>query len=273
MSSTPYKSFAIVGAAGHIGKHIFAALHERITATSPILVITRTSSSSADAIPPSPNVKIAKVEDYKNVEEVAAILRAHHIEVLVSAANWQTEEGICAEETALVDAARTAGVKLFVPSEFGVSSVDAPTGLWKAKDDVAKHMKEIGLPSARFFTGQFFSWIPIACGYPSTGKINLVVGTGNTPGSFVADEDVGGFVAHVLTTLPPSELNDRIFRIEGERASYGEIAARVGLPVVRVKNVPSDSEQLSLFCTMAQKLFEEGYGSSGWDHALKKDGA
>ncbi|KAK0431911.1 hypothetical protein EV421DRAFT_1851756 [Armillaria borealis] len=279
MSSPPYKSFAMVGAAGHIGKHIFAALHERTTATSPILVITCASSSSADVIPPSPKVKIAKVEDYKNVEEVATILRAHHIEVLVSTANWQTEEGICAEETALVDAARAAGVKLFVPSEFGVSSVDAPTGLWKAKDDVAKHMKEIGLPSARFFmstiTGQFFSWIPIACGYPSTGKINLVVGTGNTPGSFTADEDVGVSLnlAHVLTTLPPSELNDRIFRIEGERASYGEIAAKVRLPVVRVENVPSDSEQLSLFCTMAQKLFEEGYGSSGWDHALKKDGA
>ncbi|PBK71992.1 hypothetical protein ARMSODRAFT_954794 [Armillaria solidipes] len=257
----------MVGAAGHIGKHIFAALHERTTATSPILVITRTSSSSADAIPPSPNVKIAKVEDYKNVEEVAAILRTHHIEVLVSAANWQTEEGIYAEETALVDAARAAGVKLFVPSEFGVSSVDAPTGLWKAKDDVASELQMLFLSG----TGQFFSWIPIACGYPSTGKINLVVGTGSTPGSFTADEDVGGFVAHVLTTLPPSELNERIFRIEGERASYGEIAARVGLPVVRVENVPSDSEQLSLFCTMAQKLFEEGYGSSGWDHALKKD--
>ncbi|PBK69574.1 NAD(P)-binding protein [Armillaria solidipes] len=272
MSSSTYKSFAIVGAAGRIGKHIFAALHEQTT-TSSILVITRTSSSSADAIPPSPKVKIAKVEDYKNVEVVAAILRAHHIEVLISAANWQTEEGTCTEETALVNAARAAGVKLFVPSEFGAPTLNAPTGIFKAKDDVAKHMKEIGLPSARFYTGQFFSWIPIACGYPSTGKINLVVGTGNTPGSFTADEDVGGFVAHVLTTLPPSELNDRIFRIEGERVSYGEIAARVGLPVVRVENVPSDNEQFSQFCTMVQKMFERGYGSTGWDHVLKKDGA
>ncbi len=142
----------MVGAAGHIGKHIFAALHERTTATSPILVITRTSSSSADAIPPSPNVKIAKVEDYKNVEEVAAILRAHHIEVLVSAANWQTEEGICAEEMALVDAARAADVKLFVPSEFGVSSVDAPTGLWKAKDDVASELQMLYLSGVIYNT-------------------------------------------------------------------------------------------------------------------------
>ncbi|KAK0216173.1 hypothetical protein IW262DRAFT_1398447 [Armillaria fumosa] len=270
MSSSTYKSFAIVGAAGHIGKHIFAALHEQTT-TSSILVITRTSSSSANAILPSLKVEIAKVEDYKNVEGVAAILRVHHIEVLISAANWQTEEGICAAETALVDAARAAGVKLFVPSEFGVPTVDAPMSLLRAKDDVAKHMKEIGLPSARFFTGQFFSWIPITCGYPSTGKINLVVGTGNTPGSVTADEDVGGFVAHVLTTLPPSELHDRIFRIEGERVSYGEIAARVGLPVVRVETVPADSEELSQFCTILQKVRERGYGSTGWDHVLKKD--
>ncbi|PBK79097.1 hypothetical protein ARMGADRAFT_951262 [Armillaria gallica] len=122
MSSPPYKSFAIVGAAGRIGKHIFAALHEQTT-TSDILVITRTSSSSADTILSSPKVKIAKVEDYKNVQVVAAILRAHHI-----------------EETALVDAAHAAGVKLFVPSEFGAPTLDAPTGLFKAKDDVASEL-------------------------------------------------------------------------------------------------------------------------------------
>ncbi|KAK0474675.1 hypothetical protein EDD18DRAFT_1220101 [Armillaria luteobubalina] len=272
MSSLTYKSFAIVGATGHIGKHISAALHGQ-TATSSIVVITRTSSSSADAIAPSPKVKIAKVEDYKNVEGVAAILRAHYIEVLISAANWMTKEGIRTEETALVDAAHAAGVKLFVPSEFGVPTLDALMSLLKAKDDVAKHMKEIGLPSARFFTGQFVSWIPITLGYPSTGKVNLVVGTGNTPASFTADEDVGGFVAHVLTTLPPSELHDRIFRIEGERISYGEIAARVGLPVVRVETVPADSEELSQFCTILQKVREQGYGSTGWDHVLKKDDA
>ncbi len=139
MSSPPYKSFAIVGAAGRIGKHIFAALHEQTT-TSDILVITRTSSSSADIILSSPKVKIAKVEDYKNVQVVAAILRAHHIEVFISAANWQTEEGTCTEETALVDAAHAAGVKLFVPSEFGAPTLDAPTGFFKAKDDVASEL-------------------------------------------------------------------------------------------------------------------------------------
>ncbi|KAK0216158.1 hypothetical protein IW262DRAFT_200386 [Armillaria fumosa] len=272
MSSSTYKSFAIVGAAGRIGKHVFAALHDQAT-TSSILVITRASSSSADDIPSSSKVKIAKVEDYKNVEEIAAILRAHHIEVFISTANWQTEEATYTEEAALVDAAHAAGVKLFVPSEFGAPTLNASTGLFKAKDDVAKHMKEIGLPSARFFTGQFFSWIPIALGYPSTGKVNLVVGTGNTPGSFTADSDVGGFVAHVLTTLPSSELHDRIFRIEGERISYGDIAARVGLPIVRVETVPAESERFTQFCTMIQKMFEQGYGSTGWDHVLKKDGA
>lgn len=139
MSSPPYKSFAIVGAAGRIGKHIFAALHEQTT-TSSILVITRTSSSSADTILSSPKVKIAKVEDYKNVQVVAAILRAHHIEVFISAANWQTEEGTYTEETALVDAAHAADVKLFVPSEFGAPTLDAPTGFFKAKDDVASEL-------------------------------------------------------------------------------------------------------------------------------------
>lgn len=48
----------------------------------------------------------------------------------------------------------------------------------------------IELPTARFFTGIFFSWISGLSGYPSTGKIN-VLGTGRTLVSWTATEDVG----------------------------------------------------------------------------------
>ncbi|KAK0455635.1 uncharacterized protein EV420DRAFT_1272276 [Desarmillaria tabescens] len=269
MSSLPYKSFAIFGAAGSIGRYVFDALHER---NASIVAITRSSSSSTSALPSAPNVKITKVEGYKNVEEVAAVLRANRIEVVICTLSWKSDEAMYGEETALAGAARAAGVGLFVPSEYGMPTDGGPAGLWETKDNVAKHMKEIGLPSARFFTGLLFSWISGLSGYPSTGKIN-VVGTGKTPASWTATEDIGGFIAHVLTTLPPSELNDRIFRIEGERLSWEDMAKRTGVPITKAEKVPADSEGLSQFCTILQRMIEEGPGSTGWDYAAKKEGA
>jgi len=40
---------------------------------------------------------------------------------------------------------------------------------------------------------------------------------GNAPNSFTAQPDIGRFVAYVLTNLPRSKLEWRIFRIEAER--------------------------------------------------------
>ncbi|PBL01603.1 hypothetical protein ARMGADRAFT_221593 [Armillaria gallica] len=115
-------------------------------------------------------MKVAKVDDYKNVEAVAAVPKANRIEVVICALTWQSVEANYAERTALADAARAAGVKLFVPSEYVIG---------------------IGLSTARFFIGIFFSWIPGLSGCPSTGKIN-VVGTGWTQASWTATEDIGG---------------------------------------------------------------------------------
>lgn len=46
----------------------------------------------------------------------------------------------------------------------------------------------------------------------------LVPGDGTRDVSFTTCRDTGRYVAHVLTKLPRSSLNDRNFRIEGQRA-------------------------------------------------------
>lgn len=104
MSSLPYKSFTILGAAGSIGRYIFDALRER---NASIVAVTCSSSSSTDALPN--DVKVAKVDDYKNVEAVAAVPRANRIEVVICALTWQSVEVIYAEETVLANAARGGG--------------------------------------------------------------------------------------------------------------------------------------------------------------------
>lgn len=77
-----------------------------------------------------------------------------------------------------------------------------------------------------------------------------------------------GFFAHVLTTLPPSELNDKIFRIEGERATLLKVASILNAPIEFVQKVPGDtSGLLSLLSTK----FEEGKPYTSWSPADEKD--
>ena len=50
-------------------------------------------------------------------------------------------------------AAKAAGVKLFVPSEYGVDNDDATGGPILARKKFSELLKEINLPHVRVFTG------------------------------------------------------------------------------------------------------------------------
>ena len=56
-------------------------------------------------------------------------------------------------EQILAEAAKAAGAKLFVPSEFGNPTENAEHGPLVAKKNFQGKLREIGLPYALFFTG------------------------------------------------------------------------------------------------------------------------
>ena len=59
------------------------------------------------------------------------------------------------DQKVLADAAKTAGVKIFAPSEYG-SPFDANLGgSIASKRQIHGHLREIGLPYAIFYTGPF----------------------------------------------------------------------------------------------------------------------
>ncbi|KAK0191750.1 hypothetical protein F5146DRAFT_1198226 [Armillaria mellea] len=246
-----YKSFALVGANGLLGKHILNAL---ITENVPVLVLTRKSSDSSSNLPASSNIKVAKV-DYEDSAEVSAVLKENNIDVLISAVN-----------TAMGGKSQY----LFVPSEFGNPTAGASVKLLKEKDDFAKYLRKIGLPSARIYTGLFFIYIPAVVGYVVDQKFNIV-GKGQTKASFSALEDIGGFVAYIVTHLSAEQLNDKIFRLQSEGLSLVEVAAKVGLPPNHVEKLPGDLAES--FLAALQVLIESGEGSTGWDYEANKESA
>ena len=55
----------------------------------------------------------------------------------------------------LATAAKEAGVKLFVPSEFGLPTDELTEGVFQSKNVFKAKLKEIGLPFAAYYTGLF----------------------------------------------------------------------------------------------------------------------
>jgi hypothetical protein len=89
---------------------------------------------------------------------------------------------------------------------------------------------------------------------------------------FDSNVKISGFVAYVLTTLPPSELENRIFRLEGERKSLNDLGAlfKTGTSVKHVENITGEAGEIK---TSLLTLFDSGADSSGWDAANKVEGS
>ncbi|KAG1733297.1 hypothetical protein EDB19DRAFT_1731307 [Suillus lakei] len=239
-----FKSFAIVGAGPSTGIPIVKAF---LAIGAPIVAIAHPTSTNVSTLPTDdPNLMVVRA-DYSSASEISAMLREHKVDVLISTVTVVFVQNVFA------DAAKEAGVKLFVPSEFGIAQTPK-AGLGSQKSDFAVYAKSIGLPTRRVFNGSFYEFFHI-------------VGKGETPGSFTAVFYVAGYVAHILTTQSPSRLFDIEIHIEGQRTTLSEIAALYNgsVPVVHCDALLTEGVANAHFRTFFQKYVEVGGGSCGWN--------
>ncbi len=104
MTDTPYQ------ASGTVGPHVVKAL---LDANFSVTVLTRSKASAAY----DPSVKVVEV-DYASMDSVTAALEG--VDALVSTVGAEATE----KQTVLIDAAVAAGVKRFIPSEYGSVSTN-----------------------------------------------------------------------------------------------------------------------------------------------------
>lgn len=105
---------------------------------------SRPASSSGKDLPAG--VRVIAI-DYTDVSAMAALFKEHATEVVISTISGQAH-GL---QQGLGDAAKLGGVKLFLPSDFGVDTVEYNEILQNVNVEFAAHLKKIGLPSARIF--------------------------------------------------------------------------------------------------------------------------
>ncbi|KAJ7643748.1 hypothetical protein FB45DRAFT_783325 [Roridomyces roridus] len=253
-----YTSFAVFGA-GLIGAPIARELRAR---GASVLVLTRPGGCAVTVKKNMPEGVEVLEMDYANEEEVTGLLERYAVEVVVSTMS----SAEVALQNQVATTAQAAGVQLFAPSEFGIVT----EGCAPKTEELCTmdHLKAIQLPFARFYAGFYIETIPALTGFSVNGKIN-VVGYGNMPCSFTASDDVAGFVAHVLTTLPPEELFNQTFRLQGDRSTISDLGALFRTEVEYVKEVPG---RMSELWTRMQSAAECGVGSTGWDMRLWAEG-
>jgi len=256
-----YTSFAIAGVGG-IGSFIT----EHLAKQPGVKVIALTRKGSAKDLPA--NVTAHEV-DYADEASVVAALKG--VQVVVSALSG----GGLAVQPALADAAKKAGVKLFVPSEYGIATSGFTEGLLAGKAKVHKHLKEIGLPYTLFFTGFFSDTIFGAyIGFDIPNKDISIIGSGDKLATFTARDDIGHYIAHVLTHADPATLEWSSHRIEGDKKSLNQVVTiieKVKGVKLTVKHL--DFEQVvkdlgpnpppTRFIEYLRVKFEEGAGDLG----------
>ncbi|THV02268.1 NAD(P)-binding protein [Dendrothele bispora CBS 962.96] len=263
VSSPTNTSFAVLGSSGSLSPYVINALSKQ-PGVKKVIVLSR-PSSSAPFLPS--NVELVRA-DYGNHSALVELFKKHSIDVVISTLS---DSAVMDAQKKLALAAKEAGVKLFVPVEYGFVTIGfAEKGgpkVWANKDEFAAFLKSIDLPYARVFTGLWNNFTGWLVGYNHNQKVNIV-GKGETLASFTAEEDVGGFIAHVTTTFPMPRLAWANFRLEGDRLTLRQIAERFNKPIEFVDSTP---EPMAEHRNLLQKAIETGAGSTGWDPVKEKE--
>lgn len=209
-----YKSFAFVGA-GNFGSFLVRQFLEDKAAGTVNEVVVLTRQGSKTTI--EGDTKVIAV-DYSNKESIKSALSG--VDVVICTISCMA----LGLQTGIAAAAMEAGVKLFVPSEFGNSSEGETEGIWGKKAVIQTQLKAADIPYTIFYTGPFadFIWTPFLGLNVPSGKVTIA-GDGNKQISFTSRADSARYISHILTHLPAEQLKNHIFTIAGENKSFNEI--------------------------------------------------
>ncbi|KAM0792400.1 hypothetical protein ACM66B_005079 [Microbotryomycetes sp. NB124-2] len=253
---SPYTNFTVVGTTG------MSALIAQELARRPgtaVTVLSRSSDASINGL------KVKKV-NYSNADELRDALKGSQV-VIAAVAPAALATPV---QYQLADAAKAAGVSLFVPSEFGNRTHDLTDGpLYHLKTKVQEHLKKIGLDYTLFYNGAFPSSIYNSrVGFDFANRKVNIVGTGEHPVPQTTSEDVARFVAFVLTTQEPESLANQPLEFRGDVVTLHE--------AVKLWQASHDNASVEVTYTpieQAKELAARKDGPASWIAYLRSEWA
>ncbi|KAK0543889.1 hypothetical protein OC846_005767 [Tilletia horrida] len=190
------ETFAVLGS-GNLGSHI---VEEFLSAKLPLTILTRDASKPALQAYVQQGARLKGV-DYSSVDSIAEAFTG--IDAVISALGPGHPPELPKD---IIRAAKKAGVKVVVPSEFGVDyegpeAAPVPPGIQKKAD--LHNFAEDWLYYPDF-------------GWDVPNRTVIFLNDGNTPISVTDTRDVATFVRQILTTQPiPEPGSGRTYRVEG----------------------------------------------------------
>ncbi|KAL7941023.1 hypothetical protein V8C42DRAFT_355804 [Trichoderma barbatum] len=242
------KNVAIAGATGYLGPAVVKAIKE---VGFTVTILSRASSSS-DVI--FDGVKLARI-DYGSVDSLANALQGQN--TVVSTLNHLYYD----EQKALIEASEKAGVKIFIPSEYGldvsISAVRAIPYL-RAKGLIQDLLKKSSMTYSILYTGPFLEW---GLNYFFVDYKNAtahVWNGGDVSVGISALSDIGRAVANIL--LHPKETGNKELYIASAMGTQNEIvsAVREARPDLKLSVANHDSKSSLAAAYEADKAGRSG---------------
>ncbi|KAI9897905.1 hypothetical protein N3K66_007761 [Trichothecium roseum] len=151
----PFTKIALAGATGNLGRPVLQAL---LDADFQVLVLSRIGGSSSK-LQAHPNLLIAEV-DFSSSEQMRPSLVG--VDVVISCLATVAIDS----QNPLIDAAEAAGVRRFIPAEFGMNTPNPqcqklPVGAWKQSAQrylANKHESNPAFTYTAVATGAFLDW-------------------------------------------------------------------------------------------------------------------
>lgn len=213
------KRVILVGATGNLGPSILKAL--QASSALETTVLTRENSKTAQSPPPNTKVLTA---DYSSVSSLAAAFAGQDAVVSTIAGMALGEQQI------LIDAAVQAGVKRFIPSEFGSNVTNEKTrklAVFAGKLAIVEYLKkkEGEITWSALLNGPFLDW-GLKVGFLGIDipnkKVTLLDG-GNTPFSTTTLSDIGQSVAGILAH--PEDTKNRYVFVQSTLVTQNKLLA------------------------------------------------
>ena len=274
-----YKNIVLIGAGGSLGSALFQAILAE--PSFEVTVIQRASSKSKI---PSSRAKIISIPDTYPMDELTAAFEGQ--DVIVNAITSLS----VSDQHRIIDAAVAAGVKRYVPSEFGLNNTDpraaALSPVFREKGEVQRYLKSL--------QSDTFTWTSFACGMWLKWSIeNSFLGIDYPGQKFTIWDDGEGFfsattledtAAAVVSALKkPEQTANQLLRISNFATTQNELFATIEeltgrkfkRSYVKSEEVIADAHEriaegdvMSIYATI-----NTGFVSGRYSGHLEKDGS
>ncbi|KAI2488820.1 NAD(P)H-binding protein [Fragilaria crotonensis] len=267
-------TLVLVGGTGGLGLEVAKGL---VTADGFDKAVALVRPSSADD-------KIEKLRDLGWVVDKVDFDDANALSSALSGAKVVVSTLSGAEmaslETKIIDAAKSSGVSLFVPSQFGIDyrrwNGDFP--FFQGKRAVLAHAEEVGLPTLSVFVG-CFSDVIFYFLYDIAKMEATLVGGGTSKSSFTKRSDIGfvlakaladpnyasgGFLSMQGDCMPWVDALTLFEKVSGKKFTYTEIDGQESL--AQEKALMEKGDLASFYQAFALHLLgDPARGSEGLD--------